>query len=132
MAQCASALTSLDGARGKKQVWRPHVRTWGLPEANVLYWKNTLVTLLGLFEPSRSDLVPPQWFGAQGIVSPCPPRYAPAPTDTLAAPMSRTQSTNSSKAWSNLANLQLLIVTRRSSSNIHDFWRANQIIDNRS
>ena len=27
----------LDGARGKKQVWRPHVRTCGLSEANVLY-----------------------------------------------------------------------------------------------
>ena len=28
----------LDGAQGKKQVWRPHVRTWGLSEANVLRW----------------------------------------------------------------------------------------------
>jgi len=28
-----------DGARGKKQVWRPHVRTWGLSEANTLYWR---------------------------------------------------------------------------------------------
>jgi len=23
-------VTRLNGARGKKQVWRPHVRTWGL------------------------------------------------------------------------------------------------------
>jgi len=30
-------LTKLDGARGK-QVWRPHVWTWGLSEANVLHW----------------------------------------------------------------------------------------------
>ena len=29
-------VTRLDGARGKKQVWRPRVRTWGLSEANVL------------------------------------------------------------------------------------------------
>jgi len=29
----------LDGARGKKRVWRPHVRTWGLSEFNVLYWR---------------------------------------------------------------------------------------------
>ena len=28
----------LDGARGKKQTWRPRVRTWGLSEANVLHW----------------------------------------------------------------------------------------------
>ena len=31
--------TRLDGTRDKKQVWRPHVRTWGLSEANVLYWR---------------------------------------------------------------------------------------------
>jgi len=31
--------TRLDGVRGKMQVWRPHVRTWGLSEANVLYWR---------------------------------------------------------------------------------------------
>jgi len=36
---CTSGgVTRLDGARGKKQVWRPRVRTWGLSEANVLYW----------------------------------------------------------------------------------------------
>jgi len=28
------SVTKLDCARGKKQVWRPHVRTWGLSEAN--------------------------------------------------------------------------------------------------
>jgi len=32
--------TRLDGARGKKQVWRPHVRTWGLSEANALHWSS--------------------------------------------------------------------------------------------
>ena len=35
-------VTSLDGARGKKQVWCPHVRTWGFLEANVLYWRKYL------------------------------------------------------------------------------------------
>ena len=35
-------VTRLDGARGKKQVWRPHVRTWGLSEANSLYWRKYL------------------------------------------------------------------------------------------
>jgi len=38
----ARGVTRLDGAREKKQVWRPHVRTWGGPEANVLYWRNYL------------------------------------------------------------------------------------------
>jgi len=28
--------TRVDGARNEKQVWRPHVRTWGLSEASVL------------------------------------------------------------------------------------------------
>jgi len=35
-------VTRLDGARGEKQVRRPHVRTWGLSEANVLYWRKCL------------------------------------------------------------------------------------------
>ena len=33
-------VTKLDGARGKKQVWRPYVWTWGLSEANALYWRS--------------------------------------------------------------------------------------------
>jgi len=32
----------LDGARGKKQVWRPHIGTWGLAVANILYWRKDL------------------------------------------------------------------------------------------
>ena len=32
----ARGATKLDGVRGKKQVWRPYVRTWGLPKANLL------------------------------------------------------------------------------------------------
>ena len=34
--------TRLDGAWGKKQVWCPNVRTWGLLGANVLYWRKYL------------------------------------------------------------------------------------------
>jgi len=37
-----SGAIRLDGSRSKKQVWRPHFRTWSLPEANVLYWKKCL------------------------------------------------------------------------------------------
>jgi len=32
--------TKLDGARGKKQVWRSYVRTWGLSETNVVHWSS--------------------------------------------------------------------------------------------
>jgi len=35
-------VTRLDGAWGKNQVWRRHVRTWGLSEANVLYRRKYL------------------------------------------------------------------------------------------
>jgi len=45
----ARGITGSDGARGKKHVWHPHVRTWGLSEANVLHWSTVLVTLLRLF-----------------------------------------------------------------------------------
>jgi len=33
-------ITRWDGALGKKQVWRPDVRTWHLSEANVLFGTN--------------------------------------------------------------------------------------------
>ena len=35
-------VTRYDGPRGKKQIWRHHVRTWGLSEANVLHWRKYL------------------------------------------------------------------------------------------
>jgi len=35
-------VTRLNGARGKKQVWRPSVRTWRLSEANPLHWRKYL------------------------------------------------------------------------------------------
>jgi len=57
--------TRLDGARGKKQVWRPHFRTWGLPEANVLYWRMYVWH-------SWDFLAPPEWFDARVIAPPCP------------------------------------------------------------
>jgi len=55
----------LNGARGMKQVWRPHVRTWGLSDANALHWRKYLWHCWGLSAPpaviqhSRSDLAPP-------------------------------------------------------------------------
>jgi len=58
-------VTTLDGTWDKKQAWRPHVRTWGLSEANVLFWKSAYDSVV--------TFGPPQWFGARGIVPPCPP-----------------------------------------------------------
>jgi len=69
-------VTRLDGARGKKHVWRPHVRAWGLSQENVLYWWKYL-WLVGTFRRST------QSFGASivirrpGTVPPCSPGYAP-------------------------------------------------------
>ena len=60
-------VTRLDGARGKKQVWRPHVTTWSLLQAKVLHWRKYL---WHYFRGPRSDLVPPSWFGARVIVPP--------------------------------------------------------------
>jgi len=68
-------VTRLDGARGKKQIWRPHVRTWGLLEANVLHWSISDIV--------RSFRLPPQSFGAfiaiwrPGNCATCPRRCAP-------------------------------------------------------
>jgi len=67
--QRRNEVTRLVGAWGIKQVWHPHVRTWGLSETNVGY----------CFEKSVCDIVvtlwPPQWFGAHGIVPPFPLDY---------------------------------------------------------
>jgi len=52
----------LVGAWGKKQLWRPHVGTWGLLEANVLHWRKHLWYC---WDFRRS----PQWFGSRGL---CP------------------------------------------------------------
>ena len=57
----ARCVTRSDGARGKKQVWRPHVRTWGLSEANVLHW-------------STCDIA--RTFRRPGNCAPCPGRSA--------------------------------------------------------
>ena len=69
-------VTRLDGARGKKKVWCPHVRTWGLSEANVLYWNK-------YFDIFRTFWRLPQSFAAPRVIrrprncSPiAPPRYA--------------------------------------------------------
>jgi len=53
------SVTRLDGAWGKKQVWRPHVRTWGLSEANVglLFWKKWLWHCCDFLSPC-SDSAP--------------------------------------------------------------------------
>jgi len=56
-------LTRLDGAWGMKQVWRLHVRTWGLSE--IIY----------CIEENAYDIVtssPLRWVGSRGIVPPCP------------------------------------------------------------
>ena len=60
---CGSSrnVTRLDGVRGKKQVWRPHVRTWGLSEANVLYWRKYLWHCWDFMAPS-------QWFGTPILI----------------------------------------------------------------
>ena len=55
----------LHGARGKKQVWRPHVRNWGLMEANSLYSRKFLWHCWALWDFFQR---PQQTFGARGIV----------------------------------------------------------------
>jgi len=69
-------VTRLDGARRKKQFWRPHVRTWGLSEVNVLYWRKYLWHCWDFSAPpavirrTHNDSSP-------GSCALLPPRYAP-------------------------------------------------------
>jgi len=57
-------VTRLDGARDKKQVCRPHVRTCRRFGSKCTVLKKVLGTFLRLF-------------GARGVVPPLPPPYAP-------------------------------------------------------
>ena len=49
--------TEVRCAWGKKEVWRPHVWTWGLSEANVLFWNKCLWHCCDFLAP-RSDSAP--------------------------------------------------------------------------
>ena len=76
-------VTRLNSARGKKQVWRPHVRNRSFGSKYTIL-KKVLVTLLGLFGAPRTHSVAPQWFGAPTVTrrpGNCAPlarrRYAP-------------------------------------------------------
>jgi len=60
--------TKLDGARDKKQAWRPYVRTWGLTEANVLHWSSC--GIVRTFRRPHSDSAP-------GELCPLPPVVTP-------------------------------------------------------
>ena len=53
----AITMMRLDGARGKKQVWRARVWTWALSEANLLYGRK-------YFWHFWDFTAYPQWFGA--------------------------------------------------------------------
>jgi len=69
--------TTLDGSRDKKQVWRPHVRTWGLSEANVLHWNSC--DIVGTFRRTHSGSAP-------GELCPLPPVLTPLITARRDAP----------------------------------------------
>jgi len=68
-------VTRLDGARRKKQVWRPHVRTWGFSEATV--FKKVLVTLLVRFGPLRGHSASPRSDSAPVELCPFAPFVTP-------------------------------------------------------
>jgi len=60
--------TKLDGARDKKQVWRPYVRTWGLSEANALHWSSC--DIVRTFRRPHSDLAPGELCRLPLVVTP--------------------------------------------------------------
>ena len=80
--QIDRGVTRLDGAWGKKQVWRPHFRTWGLPETNALYWRMYVWHCWAFWRP-RNHSAPPQYFSAPRVIwprviaPPLPHRYPP-------------------------------------------------------
>jgi len=66
---------------GKKQVWRPYVRTWRFSEANVLYWRKYLWHCLDLSAPP-AVIRRPQNDSAPGeLCLLMPPRYVSVPQE---------------------------------------------------
>ena len=62
---------------GKRQVWRSHVLTWGLSEANVLYWRKCMWYWWGFLAPSPvichpSGIRRPKVIQRPGISTPLP------------------------------------------------------------
>ena len=66
-------VTRLDGARGKKQLWHPNIRTWGISEGNLLYWRKYL-WMLGRFATSGRHLATPAGIQRPGNCAPLTPR----------------------------------------------------------
>ena len=66
--------TRLDSAWVKKQVWRHHIRTWGLSEANVLFWKSAYVIVV--------TFCPPAVIRRPGNCTPCSPPYVSGVTES--------------------------------------------------
>jgi len=74
----SNGVTRLDGAQGEKQLWRSHVRTWGLSEANVLYWR--ACDIVGTFWGAPPVIRRPHSDSAPGaLCPPCPPSLRPCP-----------------------------------------------------
>jgi len=76
-------VTRLVGARGKKQVWRPLLRTWGLSEANAQYWRKYLWHCWDFPPPSAviwrssGDSAPDSDSSPGEFYSPFPPSVRP-------------------------------------------------------
>ena len=74
--ETSRGVSRLDGARGKKQVWRPHVRIWGLHEVNVLYWRK-YCDIVGTFSGTPQSFGAPIALRRPGNCSPLPPLVTP-------------------------------------------------------
>jgi len=94
-------VTRLDGARGKKQVWRPHVRTWRLKHTVL---KKVLVTLLGLFGALCSHSVHPSVSAphsdlAPGELCPLSPLVTPLTVRATGTALSINHRTKQNTDW---------------------------------
>ena len=80
----ARGVTRLDGARNKKKVWRPHVRTGDLSEANVLHW--TTCDIVRTFQRPQQSFCALIVIRRPGIVPLLPPVDTPLITARSDAP----------------------------------------------
>jgi len=86
-------VTRLAGAWDKKKVWGPHIRTWGLREANVLFWKSAHGIVVS-FGPCSDS--------ASGEYSPCPTRYVSGVMQLKSENVPKIDKFSYPKSWTSI------------------------------
>jgi len=117
------------GTISKFGVSRPHVRTWNVSVANVLYWRKlTCFWYCWVFSAPRTVVPPPMVVRRPGNCSPfSPPHYAPAPCIHILQSFVNIAPLPKAFSWTFIATVVLWHVIRRGSDIVTEQERSLSI-----